>query len=64
VRLTKLALNNGIAGTLEGPSAYLMKSPPVQYPDDAARDLVEDFIAQNARKNESAAAGKAVETAS
>src|ERR671930_482802 len=63
VRLTKLALNNGIAGTLEGPSAYLMKSPPVQYPDEAARDLVEDFIAQNARKKESAAA-KAVETAS
>src|ERR687888_54484 len=25
VRLTKLALNNGISGTLEGPSAYLMK---------------------------------------
>ncbi|HEX6680187.1 MAG TPA: hypothetical protein VF063_06035, partial [Gaiellaceae bacterium] len=50
VRLTKLAMNNGISGTLEGPSAYLMKSPPVQYGDDAARDLVEDFIAQNARK--------------
>jgi len=49
VRLTKLALNNGISGTLEGPSAYLMKSPPVQYTDDAARELVEDFIAQNAR---------------
>ena len=50
VRLAKLAMNNGISGTLEGPSAYLMKSPPVQYSDDAARDLVEDFIAQNARK--------------
>src|ERR671927_723111 len=49
VRLTKLALNNGISGTLEGPSSYLMKSPPVQYNDDAARDLVEDFIAQNTR---------------
>ena len=49
VRLAKLALNNGISGTLEGPSSYLMKSPPVQYPDDAARDLVEDFIAHNAR---------------
>src|ERR687888_1161793 len=49
VRLTKLALNNGITGTLEGPSSYLMKSPPVQYSDDAARDLVEDFIAQNSR---------------
>ena len=30
VRLAKLALNNGIAGALEGPSAYLMKSPPKQ----------------------------------
>ena len=56
VRLTKLAMNNGISGTLEGPSAYLMKSPPVQYSDDAARDLVEDFIAQNARKKTTATA--------
>ena len=32
VRLAKLALNNGIAGALEGPSAYLMKSPPKQIP--------------------------------
>jgi myo-inositol-1-phosphate synthase len=49
VRLVKLAMNRGIAGPLEGPSSYLMKSPPVQYTDDAAHDLVEDFIAQNAR---------------
>jgi len=61
VRLTKLAMNNGISGTLEGPSAYLMKSPPVQYSDDAARDLVEDFIAQNARKK-TAAKAEPVET--
>src|SRR5512133_1966776 len=44
VRLAKLALNNGIAGALEGPSAYLMKSPPKQMPDDAAHDAVEAFI--------------------
>jgi myo-inositol-1-phosphate synthase len=49
VRLAKLALNSGISGTLEGPSAYLMKSPPVQYHDDVAHNLVEDFIAQNTR---------------
>src|SRR5215510_1763227 len=61
VRLSKLALNNGITGTLEGPSAYLMKSPPVQYTDDTARELVEDFIAQNARKTSKAAADQ-VET--
>jgi myo-inositol-1-phosphate synthase len=49
VRLAKLALNNGISGTLEGPAAYFMKSPPVQYDDDEAHELVEDFIRANAR---------------
>src|ERR687891_126521 len=56
VRLTKLALDNGIAGALEGPSAYLMKSPPRQVPDDDAHEAVERFIADNAR-------GKAKESA-
>jgi myo-inositol-1-phosphate synthase len=50
VRLAKLALNNGIAGALEGPSAYLMKSPPKQIVDDEAVDLVEGFIKKNARQ--------------
>jgi myo-inositol-1-phosphate synthase len=50
VRLAKLALNNGISGTLEGPSSYLMKSPPVQHHDDEARDLTEAFIRKHARK--------------
>ncbi len=45
VRLVKLALDRGISGTLEGPSAYLMKSPPVQYHDDIAREMTEAFIA-------------------
>ncbi len=45
VRLCKLALDRGISGTLEGPSAYLMKSPPVQMADDDARDQTERFIA-------------------
>ncbi len=49
IRLCKLALDNGISGSLGGPSSYLMKSPPKQYPDDAARDLVEEFIRKNAR---------------
>jgi myo-inositol-1-phosphate synthase len=56
VRLAKLALNNGIAGALEGPSAYLMKSPPTQIVDDEAYDLSEAFIAQNKRKKAKAAA--------
>ncbi len=50
VRLAKLALNKGIAGTLGGPSAYLMKSPPVQFTDDEAREKTEDFIREHARK--------------
>jgi myo-inositol-1-phosphate synthase len=48
VRLAKLALNNGLAGALEGPSAYLMKSPAKQIPDDESHDMVEQFIAKYA----------------
>ncbi len=44
VRCAKLGLDRGLGGTLEGPSAYFMKSPPVQYPDDEAHDLTERFI--------------------
>src|SRR5215212_9139414 len=50
VRLAKLALNKGVAGTLGGPSSYLMKSPPVQYTDDEAREKTEEFIRKHARK--------------
>ena len=49
VRLAKLALDKGIGGPLEAPSAYLMKSPPKQIRDDEARELTERFIKQNAR---------------
>ena len=45
VRCAKLALDRGIGGPLLGPSAYFMKSPPVQYHDDEAHRLVEEFIA-------------------
>jgi myo-inositol-1-phosphate synthase len=44
VRLCKLALNHGIAGALDGPSSYLMKSPPEQIPDPVARERTEEFI--------------------
>jgi myo-inositol-1-phosphate synthase len=50
VRIIKLALNDGIAGQLDGPSSYLMKSPHNQRPDDEARELTEAFIAEHARK--------------
>ena len=44
IRCCKLALDRGMSGTLVGPSAYFMKSPPLQYPDDIARELLEGFI--------------------
>lgn len=44
VRCAKLALDNGIGGALIAPSAYFMKSPPEQYPDDIAKEMVEEFI--------------------
>ncbi len=44
IRCVKIALDRGISGTLEGPSAYLMKSPPVQYADDEAHAMTEAFI--------------------
>jgi myo-inositol-1-phosphate synthase len=56
VRMAKLALNNGISGALEGPSSYLMKSPPKQIVDDEAFEAAEKFIKQNARKQAKVAA--------
>jgi myo-inositol-1-phosphate synthase len=50
VRLAKLALDNGLSGALEGPSSYLMKSPPKQIVDDDAYELTEEFIKKNPRK--------------
>jgi myo-inositol-1-phosphate synthase len=50
VRLAKLALSDGVAGALEGPSSYLMKSPSKQVPDDDAYEATEAFIREHARK--------------
>jgi myo-inositol-1-phosphate synthase len=50
VRLAKLALDNGVSGALEGPSSYLMKSPPKQIVDDEAYEAAEEFITKNPRK--------------
>jgi myo-inositol-1-phosphate synthase len=44
IRCGKLALDRIIKGPLVGPSAYFMKSPPIQYTDDEARRMVEEFI--------------------
>ena len=51
VRLIKLALNNGVAGQLDGPSSYLMKSPQSQRPDNEARAQTEEFIEQYGGKD-------------
>ncbi len=47
VRCAKLAKDRGVAGPLIGPSAYFMKSPPVQFTDEMAREMVEEFIFGN-----------------
>jgi myo-inositol-1-phosphate synthase len=51
VRCCKLALNNGLAGQLDGPSSYLMKSPMHQRPDDEALHMTDAFIKKYARKD-------------
>ena len=44
IRCCKLALDRGLSGTMVGPSAYFMKSPPIQYYDEEARVKTEAFI--------------------
>jgi myo-inositol-1-phosphate synthase len=45
VRAAKIAKDRGIGGPILSASSYFMKSPPVQYNDDEARQAVEKFIA-------------------
>ena len=44
IRCAKLALDRKQVGVLEGPSAYFCKHPPVQFPDDKAYSMMEEFI--------------------
>jgi myo-inositol-1-phosphate synthase len=44
IRAAKIAKDRGIGGPLLAASSYLMKSPPVQRPDDLGRESVEAFI--------------------
>jgi myo-inositol-1-phosphate synthase len=46
LRCAKIGLDRKYAGPLEGPSAYFMKSPPVQHSDAKAKQMVEDFITE------------------
>ena len=47
VRCARVALDRGQGGPVIGPSAFFMKSPPVQFSDEAAREMVEEFILGN-----------------
>jgi myo-inositol-1-phosphate synthase len=47
VRCAKIAKDRGVAGPIIGPSAYFMKSPPVQFSDEGAHEMVEEFIIGN-----------------
>jgi len=58
IRCCKLALERGLKGTLIGPAAYFMKSPPVQYTDDEARRMVEEFITASQAEKGSSSTGK------
>jgi len=59
IRCCKLALNQGLKGALEAPSSYFMKSPPVQYTDDEAHKMVEEFIVANrVKKTDASSKGK------
>src|SRR5207237_2524902 len=44
IRCLKLGLDRGLSGTLVAPSAYFMKSPPIQIHDDVAREMTERFL--------------------
>ena len=44
IRAAKIAKDRGIGGPILSAASYFMKSPPEQYSDEAAHDLVEQFI--------------------
>ncbi len=52
IRCCKLALNNGLKGAIKAPSAYFAKTPPKQYTDSEARDMVQEFIKKYGKKAE------------
>ena len=49
IRCCKLAREAGLAGPIDGVSAYTMKHPPIQFTDDHARQMVETFIVEYAK---------------
>ena len=64
IRCCKLALDAGLSGAMEAPSSYFMKSPPKQFRDDEAREMVEQFIERcaGAKRRKGASGKPAVKT--
>jgi myo-inositol-1-phosphate synthase len=54
IRICKLAKDRKMGGSLLAISAYTMKHPPVQYPDDVAKEMVNKFILGEADELENA----------
>ena len=44
IRCAKIAMDRNMAGPIIEPSAYFMKSPPVQYPDDIGKQKIKEFV--------------------
>lgn len=63
LRCCKLAMDNGLAGPLIEPSSYFKKSPPVQFHDDEARRLTEEFITKYGWKQTKTTAVKTTKAA-
>src|SRR5689334_18874357 len=62
IRCAKLAKDAGLGGALLGPSAYFMKSPPIQYTDEQARLMTEEFIREFGNGGQGAKTDQAVKS--
>lgn len=51
IRCCKLARDRGLTGSLIAPSSYFMKSPPIQFTDDKAHNMVEKYIVNEDQDN-------------
>ncbi|MDF1546035.1 MAG: inositol-3-phosphate synthase [bacterium] len=58
VRCCKLALDNGLSGAIIEPSAYFKKSPPVQFTDEEAHRMTEEFITKYGWKTTKVKSGR------
>src|SRR4051812_22078108 len=61
IRCAKIALDRGIGGALVAPSSYFMKSPPQQFTDYQAREMLEAFIRDDHRNNDDDRSNQALE---